>query len=135
MHTLDSTKALNQLGRSDRLSIEEAIEWTMRWSKEVGAGRDHWDVAQKQALHLRIVLARIPLAERDRRRLAGGQAMLPGSAIGEPPGSLNLNGRLVMTGVPGLWLATRRMPWMTPRHLAGPGLLARFLAATLAREQ
>ena len=83
MLTLDSTKALNQLGRSDRLAFEEAIEWTMRWSKEVGAGRDHWDVAQKQALHLRIVLARIPFAERDRRRLVGGQATLPGSAIGD----------------------------------------------------
>jgi CDP-glucose 4,6-dehydratase len=48
MLTLDSTKARDQLGWSDRLSFEEAIEWTIRWSKEVEAGRDPWEVTQEQ---------------------------------------------------------------------------------------
>ena len=48
MLTLDSTKARTQLGWSDRLSFEEAIEWTIRWSKEVEAGSDPWEVTQEQ---------------------------------------------------------------------------------------
>lgn len=48
MLTLDSTKARTQLDWSDRLSFEEAIEWTIRWSKEVEAGRDPREVTQEQ---------------------------------------------------------------------------------------
>lgn len=48
MLTLDSTKARTQLGWRDRLTFEEAVEWTMRWSKEVKAGRDPWTMTQEQ---------------------------------------------------------------------------------------
>ncbi len=48
MLTLDSTKARTQLDWSDRLSFEEAIEWTIRWEKEVQSGREAWDVTQEQ---------------------------------------------------------------------------------------
>lgn len=46
--TLDSTKARTQLGWGDRLSFDQAVEWTMQWSKDVEAGRDPWKVTQEQ---------------------------------------------------------------------------------------
>ena len=39
MLTLDATKARTELHWQDRLTFDEAIDWTVNWTKEVAAGR------------------------------------------------------------------------------------------------
>lgn len=48
MLTLDSTKARRELDWQDRLSIEEAVQWTVQWAKDVHEGRDAWAATQEQ---------------------------------------------------------------------------------------
>ena len=38
--TLDASRARTQLGWRERLSFEDAIEWTVSWTRAVAAGGD-----------------------------------------------------------------------------------------------
>jgi dTDP-D-glucose 4,6-dehydratase len=40
MLMLNSNKARNHLGWSDKLSFEESVKWTINWYKNVSAGSD-----------------------------------------------------------------------------------------------
>lgn len=46
--TLDSTKARRELGWTDRLSLDESINWTIDWTRAVNAGRSPLDVCLEQ---------------------------------------------------------------------------------------
>jgi CDP-glucose 4,6-dehydratase len=46
--TLDSTKSRGELGWTDRLSLEESINWTVEWTRNVEAGHSPLDVCLEQ---------------------------------------------------------------------------------------
>ena len=46
--TLNSDKARSELGWTDYLSFDEAIQWTIQWEKDVLNGRDPREVTQEQ---------------------------------------------------------------------------------------
>lgn len=46
--TLDSTKAKNILGWSNKLNFEETVKWTTNWYKEEVSGRTTREVSEKQ---------------------------------------------------------------------------------------
>ena len=50
MLTLDSNKARTELGWRDHLSFDEAVEWTIRWAKDVHEGKDPRDVTMQQIM-------------------------------------------------------------------------------------
>ena len=51
--TLDASRARGELGWRDRLTFEQAVEWTVEWTKRVGAGESPREVTIRQIANFR----------------------------------------------------------------------------------